>query len=389
VAAGIIRFLRAVLEQPGGGFGGSQDADRGPGDDGSYFTWTGREVEDVLSPDEWRLVSRIFDLGEGARGAGRMPHGDDRSVLFDAVPLDAVAAVLRLEVNEAERTFDRALGKLAEARAKRPPPFVDPTIYTGWNGMAITALLEARALASSNTPAAGEEATKAALRALDRILKEAWSDAGFAHLCGAGAEDVRHLDDQAHMGFALTEAFTATGDARFLDSAVRTAEALARFWTGTAFVDRLGAAEVEFLKEEEAAITDSPTPNATATAARFLRRLGDLTGAQRYRTWAIDALSPFVEAANRFGMFASAYGLAVDEFVAPPPTIRLVGIREDASAWETAIAIQFVPSAALLRVGSASGVQGPAAIVCFGDRCLAPVFVPADLSAQLAPGGVR
>jgi uncharacterized protein YyaL (SSP411 family) len=58
--------------------------------------------------------------------------------------------------------------KLLAARAQRPTPFIDRTLYTGWNAMAVTAYLEtARVLRM-------DSAREFALRTLDRLLDEAW-----------------------------------------------------------------------------------------------------------------------------------------------------------------------------------------------------------------------
>ena len=52
------------------------------------------------------------------------------------------------------------------ARLERPTPFIDKTIYTGWNAMAISAYLEAARVLHLDPP------RTFALRTLDRILHE-------------------------------------------------------------------------------------------------------------------------------------------------------------------------------------------------------------------------
>ena len=42
----------------------------------------------------------------------------------------------------AQRCATTARAKLLAARAQRPTPFIDRTLYTGWNAMAVTAYLE-------------------------------------------------------------------------------------------------------------------------------------------------------------------------------------------------------------------------------------------------------
>ena len=59
VAGGIVRFIKAVLSDPDGGFYASQDADVTPDDEGGYFTWTDGEVMEVLSDDGYRVLDSI------------------------------------------------------------------------------------------------------------------------------------------------------------------------------------------------------------------------------------------------------------------------------------------------------------------------------------------
>ena len=58
--------------------------------------------------------------------------------------------------------------KLLAARALRPTPFIDRTLYTAWNAMAVTAYLEAARVLRIDA------AANFALLTLDRLLKEAW-----------------------------------------------------------------------------------------------------------------------------------------------------------------------------------------------------------------------
>src|SRR5664280_1834574 len=70
---------------------------------------------------------------------------------------------------------DSARRKLLAARSLRPTPFIDKTLYTGWNAMAVTAYLEtARVLRM-------DSAREFALRTLNRLLNEAWDGAATLH----------------------------------------------------------------------------------------------------------------------------------------------------------------------------------------------------------------
>ena len=67
------------------------------------------------------------------------------------------------------------------ARLKRPTPYVDKTIYVGWNGMCISAYIEAGRVLDM------PEVRAFALKSLDRVLAEAWDPkTGMAHVVAYG-----------------------------------------------------------------------------------------------------------------------------------------------------------------------------------------------------------
>ena len=64
------------------------------------------------------------------------------------------------------------------ARLERPTPYVDKTVYVGWNSMCVSAYLEAAKVLGL------EPARHFALRSLDRVLAEAWKlDNGRRNSC--------------------------------------------------------------------------------------------------------------------------------------------------------------------------------------------------------------
>ncbi|HEY1965331.1 MAG TPA: thioredoxin domain-containing protein, partial [Acidobacteriaceae bacterium] len=156
-----------------GGFYGSQDADMTLDDDGDYFTWTRAEAAEVLSHDELEVAGTYYDIGE----LGDMHHNPAKNVLHVKQSLDALAKEMKREPAELTTLLGSARAKLGLARAARPTPYVDRTIYTGWNAMAISAYLQASAVLQ--VVGTREFAT----RTLDRILTEAWSEQdGLAHV---------------------------------------------------------------------------------------------------------------------------------------------------------------------------------------------------------------
>ncbi|MGZ3440925.1 MAG: hypothetical protein ACXVDD_15480, partial [Polyangia bacterium] len=62
VARRIIAYVECRLALDGGGYAASEDADVGPYDDGSLYTWSSDEARAVLDADELAVAQPYFDL---------------------------------------------------------------------------------------------------------------------------------------------------------------------------------------------------------------------------------------------------------------------------------------------------------------------------------------
>ncbi len=403
VAEGIIDWTNAVLsDQEGGGFYASQDADQTLDDDGDYFTWTLDEVRAVLTPEEARIVELRYDV----ESHGEMHHNPAKNVLWIA---RSIAEVTRrigggLEMSTVLLTLARAKAKLLAARAARPAPFVDTTHYVAWNAMFVSAYLDAAAVLGGEKGAA---CRAFALKTLDRILNEAWSDArGFAHRMG-GARLDGSLDDQIFAGIALLDAYETTLNPKYFDAARRATDfAIAEYFDteGGGFFDRAsGAPPMGGLELRRKPLQDSPTPGANSSAAILLDRLHGYAGDARYRTCAEATLEAFAGIAPQFGIHAASYGLAALLHARGPFEVVITGASDDplAAALERAANSVYRFGKAVLRVTpermTSPDALAPAlaetlphlragipqALVCVGTSCRPPVKDPAALVALL------
>src|SRR3989454_4898870 len=205
-AEGIIGWVDEVLsDQARGGFYASQDADYSLEDDGDYFTWTLDELRAALSPDEARAMELYYDV----EPSGEMHHNPAKNVLWIARDAADIARNLGRDETEIRLLIARAKGKLLEARKPRPTPFVDETPYVAWNAMFVSAYLDAARVLGGSL---GESCRGFALKTLDRILREAWSEErGFLHRVGGAPLD-GSLDDHAFAALALLDAYELTLD---------------------------------------------------------------------------------------------------------------------------------------------------------------------------------
>jgi hypothetical protein len=403
IAEGIVDWTNAVLsDQSRGGFYASQDADQTLDDDGDYFTWTQDEVRAALAPEEARVVELRYDV----ESRGEMHHNPAKNVLWIARSVADVAKTIGggMDIGRVVATLASAKEKLLAARAARPAPFVDTTLYVAWNAMFVSAYLDGGGVLGGEK---GEACRAFALKTLDRILGEAWSDArGFAHRVG-GARLEGSLDDQIFAGIALFDAYEATLDKKYFDAARRAADfAIAEYFDkqGGGFFDRAsGAPPMGGLELRRKPLQDSPTPGANSSAAILLDRLHGYTGDARYRACAEATLEAFAGIAPQFGIHAASYGLAALLHARRPFEVVITGASEDpqAAALESAANSVYRFGKAVLRVTpermAAPDALAPAlaetlphlradvaqALVCVGTTCRPPVNDPAALVALL------
>ena len=165
VARDIIRWMDEWLsDRERGGFYASQDADISMDDDGDYFTWTLEETRAVLTEEEAQVAALRYDINE----VGEMHHNPAKNVLYVRASLEEIGKRMNLSMERVEELLASAKKKMYAARLQRPTPYVDKTVYVGWNSLCVSAYLEAAKVLHLT------EARRFALRSLDRVLAESW-----------------------------------------------------------------------------------------------------------------------------------------------------------------------------------------------------------------------
>ena len=404
-AGSIIGWVNAVLsDQECGGFYASQDADYSLDDDGDYFTWTLDEVRAVLTPEESRVIELYYDV----EPRGEMHHNPAKNVLWIARGFSEIGQILERDPDSIAIIKRQAEKKMMEARLRRPTPFVDETMYLAWNAMFVSSYLEANRILT-DSPYLG--CKPFALKTLDRMLKEAWSESrGFAHRIGGPALE-GSLDDQVFSVLALLDAYEATLEPRYFAVAQKTLDlAISRYGDARngGFFDRpCDAAPIGGLEVRRKPFQDSPTPGANSVAAIALIRMHAFTGDERYRDFAQKTLEAFAGVAPQYGLFAATYGLAATLFARHPIQVLIPGNSDDpvAQALEAAAhrvyrfgksVLRVTPGVPLAALAGALKqtlphlpADKPLAIVCSGQTCLPPTSDPAELTTFLENGAAN
>ncbi len=402
VARDIIRWMDDWLSDcERGGFYGSQDADIDLHDDGDHFTWTLDEARAVLSEDELKVASLYYDINE----VGEMHHNPHKNVLFVRASMEEIANRLGFLSDRVQQLLDSSKARMYEARLKRPIPYVDKTVYVGWNALGISAYLQAARVLQL------KDARHFALRSLDRLLSEGWSAEGLKHVIAysdpsAVPPAVKGcLDDYAFTILACLDAYETTADVSYFNFGRRIADAMnTRFYdeTSHAFFDSEGGA-LGALAARRKPFQDSPTPAANSAAAIALLRLHAYTNDRSYYDKAEDTLEVFAGVAEQFGIFAATYGIAALLLTKGQTLVVVIGTGERADQlWAAAVApfalnkavlryaenelaAQNLPPALAETLPSLPDLQAgkAAAVICSGFTCRPPIHDADELTKIL------
>jgi uncharacterized protein YyaL (SSP411 family) len=349
VATGTLDYLLRELLLDEGGFASAQDADT-EGVEGTTYTWTAEELEEVL--------------GE--------PHPDW------LLPFEHGRSILRGEIPVAAR------GKLLAARAERPQPQRDDKALAAWNGLALAALAETgRRLERADYLDAARRLAEFLLGPLSdergRLFRT--RRAGVSKIDG-------YLEDYAAVAVGLHALYDATGERRWLEEARRLAllavELFADEERGGFF---LAPADGDGLVARRKELDDNPTPSGSSLLAYELLRLA--------RLWADDELVGQATGVFRLGhslleRAPVAVGFllcALDLHFSTPREIALIGEDDELrravlAGFEpnTVYAFADGPDDAVPLLAGKGLVHGkPAVYVCERFACRAPVTSAADL----------
>jgi uncharacterized protein YyaL (SSP411 family) len=367
-----VGYVLRDLRHPAGGLYSAEDADS-EGEEGRFYVWTPDEITAALDGDAGLAgqVMAFYGVEAGGNFEGRtilnrQAHRGD----LERPPL-----------------IEAARQRLFAARERRVRPGLDDKVLTEWNALMLSVLAEAAAATGRDdwreaAVATGEFLLGSLRRPDGRWLRSWQADGGARHLA--------YSADHAALVDAFVRLAEATGEARWIDEARTTADALLDlFWDASRGGVFTTGADAERLITRNKDLMDNATPGANSLAAVGLLRLAALTGEDRYRNHADQILRLAGPVAARhptaFGYLLGAIDLAangIDEVVVAGDRADLVAVAQRT----------FLPGAVLawgerypspLWEGRADG----AAYVCRDYACRLPATDPEVLADQLAATG--
>ncbi len=360
----------AEMRGPEGGFHSALDADS-EGEEGRYYVWTAEQVR--------------VELGERAEEA--IAHfGVSENGNFEGANVLHLAAGATAPEPDG---IERIRRTLLEARSRRVRPGLDDKRIASWNALMLAALAEAGAAFGRADYL--DAARRCATFLLDQMrdgdgrLLRTYND-GRARLNA-------YLEDHAYLLEALLTLYEATFEPRWFEAARELAETtIERFGDGERGGFFSTSSDHEELVARRKEIGDHPIPSGNSSAALGLLRLQALTGERRYGEWAEGAIRLFAPVVPRRPSAFADLLRALDFQLARTREVALVG--EDVSALAAVARSGFRPHQVLAAGPEGSGVppllrervevdSRPAAYVCEGFACQAPVTNPQQLRGML------
>ncbi|QFS93233.1 hypothetical protein FIV07_20925 [Mycobacterium sp. THAF192] len=372
IAGETARFMLDELRADGM-FVSSLDADAA-GVEGLTYSWTVDQLHEILGVDDGDWAATLF----GVTSTGTFERG---------------ASVLQLRGDPADPVrFDRVRAALLAARAQRPQPGRDDKVVTAWNGLAITALVEAGF--ALRRPALLAAAADCARSVLDlHVVGGRLRRASLGGVVGASAAI---LEDHAALAAGLMTLYQAQPEPHWLDEAMALLDVALDHFADPARDGRWFdvADDAEQLVSRPADPLDGATPAGASLMAEALQMAAHLAPggpAERYAAAAeatVAGAAVVLDRAPRSG----GHWLAVAETAVRGP-IQIAVACDSADSALLAVARAVAPGGAVVIGGPAGSTEllrerprvgdADAAYICRGRTCDLPVTTAEDLAAAL------
>jgi len=352
IALGIIGFIRDELSDIDGGFYASEDADVSPDDEGGYFTWSREEFKNVLTEDEYNVLSAYY-----LHDAGRLHHNPEKMTLSICEDIEVFAKKIGMDIKATLSIIEKGKKKLLAARNSRQKPFIDKTIYTSLNGMGASIYLK------TYETLRDEYLKEFALKTIHRVMKEHIDGGVLLHSPRIKAM----LDDYVYLADALISAYETTGDNGYLKDAEKKVNmCIDKLWDheNGGFFD----SEDDVMGIKLKGIDDAPYPSSNSLAIIVLLKLWAITKYEKYRVLAEETIRAFSSQAESMGIHGGYFFCGIDAYF---HMLELTIQREASFELKTKALSTYYPYKAVRYED-----EGENIIPCIAGLCYEPIKDP-------------
>lgn len=350
VIRNIFEYVTRDLTGEEGAFYSAEDADS-EGEEGKFYTWTKKQIEDVLDGEVASIFTQVYNIHEDGNFEDEATRKKTGLNILHLNEKADITTDVKMSREELTLLLNEAKTKLFIRRSARVRPSLDDKILTDWNGFMIAAMAKA-AVAIGD-----EKFIDVAEKALSFILETMWKkDRGLYHRYKEGDVAIgAFLDDYAYLVWALLEMYEASFKPEYLVHAKDLIEELlTNFWDkeeGGFFFT--GTNSEELLVRKKTAY-DGAMPSGNSVSMLNLIRLARLLGESTYEDNALAIARAFSDEIKRAPSAFSMMLLALDFAIGPSFEIVVAGNPEsdDTRKMIQQIREKFIPRKVVLLRGS-------------------------------------
>jgi uncharacterized protein YyaL (SSP411 family) len=381
MAEEIFDYVLRDMTSPEGGFYSGQDADS-EGEEGTFYLWTPRQIEDVLGVETGKIFCRAYDVTERGNFEGS-------SILHRKHPLELLAEAVGMECKRLAAILEEAREKLFLKRLERIRPFRDEKVLTGWNGLMIAALARGAGVTGN------ERYLSAAAGAAAFIEEHLRDNSGrlFRSFHLGEPSIPAFLEDHSFYAWGLIELYQATADPSHLETARRVTGQMLKLFgdkSGGGFFDAGSDAEEVLVRMKRA--YDDVTPSGNSVAAMNLLRLGKITSDESLSSEGERTLRTFMGGAagqpSGFLRLLDAQDFLLGQGVDITLVFRETG--EELRRMIRSVYSKYIPNLTMRFIQEGDDVNGRIAVdgkttayVCAGSACRPPAAGPEALEKVL------
>ncbi len=394
----IFHYIMRDMTSEKGGFYSAEDADS-EGVEGKFYVWSEKELKDILSQEEFKLISKIFNIskeGNYLDESTRVKSG--KNILFTNKSNEEIASSLQMPKDIFEKKLDQIRQKIFEQRKKRIYPLKDDKILTNWNGLMIAALAKGSVYLKS---AKYKESAVKAYNFIESTM--ALKDNRILHRYRDGEANIQGiLDDYAFLIWGLLELYQTDFEIKYLEKAIGYTKTLFKnFWDEKNHGFYLTEENAEQLIIRPKEIYDGAIPSGNSVMMLNLLKLNRITGDSKWEDIALKILSAFSKSVHRIPSAHSQLLLAAQFLFNKTYEIVIVGESnmENIPKMLNALNERFIPNKVLILKNKASAKslakiapftsemtqidQRPTAYVCHNFSCKQPTTKIEEMMSYL------
>ena len=271
----IKEYLKSNLQSPEGGFYSAEDADS-EGEEGFFYIWSYKELEDALTCDEFQFFKHLYNIEEEGNFLEETTKNyNGKNIIYLKNELKEFANTFSLDEKSIFSESSRIKGKLKSLRDERNRPLLDDKILLDWNAMTISSLSKMYRATLDN------DFIELAIKANSFVeANMAQSDNLFFHCYRGGKVSIDgFLDDYSFYTKSLIDLYESTLNPEYLNKAITCCNSMIDiFWDDENGLFFLAKEDSKDLIVRQKNLLDGAIPSGNSTALFSLLKLSMYQG---------------------------------------------------------------------------------------------------------------